>query len=510
MATEAAKNRIAALTLLTRGQAPSWYQPKAKEFPRSKKKKTTQVSRLPTVVSKKTILCLFVISTCVKVLLFPAYRSTDFLVHRHWKAVTRHLPMSQWYHDDKHVKITHTLDYPPGFALFESFWSNVVAPMVLPDGDDDCLALLDDRKVEKAITLNCVAFMRSTVIASDLVWWYASWCVAQTNWKLFGILVFHPALLWLDHVHFQYNGLLLGTLLLSIHAVHERKEARGAALLGLLVACKHLYVTCSLWYGALWIQRYMRETRNFSRLLQIALAAAIGFGVPVFVVMDTDDPVAWGKHVLSRLFPFQRGLLHDYWAGNVWAFYAALEKVVRNVWHVDLPKVEPTTTVCLMVLMQLPSLYRVSDSTLWSTFSTMAVSTFLFQYHAHEKGILTALFPATIASFVEDGNLDVGSFTAVSLTSLFPLLFRANETAFKLCCWSQSVALMNWCGRPVRWFVAVAMLLAIVQLDLLPTPGRFEFLPLAVTSLLCGSYFLWWWIAHTVALLTHGRCKQKG
>ncbi|BES97479.1 Asparagine-linked glycosylation 8, alpha-1,3-glucosyltransferase homolog (S. cerevisiae) [Nesidiocoris tenuis] len=407
---------------------------------------------------------IFGLVSCIKLLLMEAYKSTDFEVHRNWLAMTHSLPLNQWYVNDTSI---WTLDYPPFFAWFEYFWS-LAARLVDPE-----MLLVSNLNYDSRAT---VFFQRSTVIISDIV-------LALGAKKLSHYLCAHPlrkssnqnhkwfspstvflclslcnaGLLMVDHVHFQYNGILTGLLFLSIGEILEGNHELGAFYFSVLLNMKHIYLYVAPVYGVYLLRNHCWiEGKNgaFDVKKSLSKVGRLGTIFLLTTLVSFGPFIVHGQLfvVLRRLFPFKRGLCHSYWAPNFWVLYNIADKVLvilgrRLGWplkeirgsmtaglvqeypHTVLPSVTPGITLLLTVASMMPCLWK-----LWShpgnplhfvrSLIICAGCSFLFGWHVHEKAILIVILPLCFMAVL--WRAEAECFLVVSLSglySLFPLLY---------------------------------------------------------------------------------------
>lgn len=143
-------------------------------------------------------------------------------------------------------------------------------------------------------------------------------------------ILFSPGLLIIDHIHFQYNGFLYGILILSL--VLARKKSTlllSGILFAALLMFKHIYLYLAPAYFVYLLRAYCLGPKS---IFHIRFGNSIKLAVGILSVFAAAlGPFAyWGQipQLLSRLFPFSRGLCHAYWAPNIWAMYSFTDRVL--------------------------------------------------------------------------------------------------------------------------------------------------------------------------------------
>jgi alpha-1,3-glucosyltransferase len=375
------------------------------------------------------------------------------------------LPVSKWYYEDTSE---WTLDYPPFFAWFECIISQV-ASLVDPD-----IVRVDNLGYSSQ---SCVLFQRLSVMVADLVLLYAvyEYCrfylsqhghTPKTNRRvllLSVLLLLNYGLLIVDHIHFQYNGFLFGILLLSITRIFQGRLLESGLWFAVLLNFKHIFLYIAPVYFVYLLKHYCFSNGsthvshisygNFSFLRFLSLG-----GVVAAVFAASFGPFLWMgqmKQVLSRLFPFKRGLCHAYWAANFWALYNMADKMaaiagskleltavttssmtsglVGEMEHQILPSIPPVVTMVLTLVAILPALLK-----LWFAPSgpkefpqcllLCAYGSFMFGWHVHEKAIMMITVPMCLLAVEEVvfGRLFI-LVTVSGHIALFPLLFQPAE-----------------------------------------------------------------------------------
>ena len=135
-------------------------------------------------------------------------------------------------------------------------------------------------------------------------------------------------------IHFQYNGFLLGLFLLSINSMLRGEALWGGFWFAVLLGFKHIFLYVAPVYFVFLLLSFCvcrdgptgavsgLDFRRFLRLGAVVLGVFCAALAPYVLLWNQ------GPQLLARLFPFQRGLCHAYWAPNVWVFYNLADKVL--------------------------------------------------------------------------------------------------------------------------------------------------------------------------------------
>ena len=268
-----------------------------------------------------------------KIFLFPTSHSTDFEVHRNWKAITNSLPVSEWYFYSKNK---WTLDYPPLFAYMEYILGKISTFI-----DEDITNL---KKVNYDST-KCIIFMRSTVLLGDLFLFFSLKYfskVINLNLNKYLLLIFsilfNSGLVIVDNIHFQYNGILFGLFFISLAYIAKKQYALGAIFYTICLCMKHLFIYFApayfLFYFHYIVINNIKKKRYKKLIINLIL---IGLGMvsviiisflPFIAISFKSKDISQLIQIKERLFPLNRGLLHTYWAPNFWALYSLADKVL--------------------------------------------------------------------------------------------------------------------------------------------------------------------------------------
>jgi alpha-1,3-glucosyltransferase len=269
----------------------------------------------------------------------------DFEAQRHWMEVTLNLPIGDWYRNTADNNLQYWgLDYPP-LTAYVSWAFGVLAQTFYPN-----LVLLHKSKGYELP--GGKFFMRFTVLIADIVILTpAIVCslqsLAQHRLKsiqkspqmtaiadkridkfsstiLLLLCLIGPSNILIDHGHFQYNGVCIGLALLGSASILEDRDIMGSIFFCFALNFKQM----ALYYAPVFFFSLLRKCldkvtwqQSVFHLAKIGCTVILSFAAlwwPFCVYSaESETCISSLLLVLSRQFPFSRGIFEDKVA-NLW------------------------------------------------------------------------------------------------------------------------------------------------------------------------------------------------
>lgn len=379
--------------------------------------------------------------------------------------ITTQLPISEWYFYDLQY---WGLDYPP-LTAYHSWLLGKIGSLINPSW----FALYTSRGVEEQLLK---VFMRATVIVSEYIVYIPAAItfnrkLAQqrgvSKWEssiaLTAILM-QPATILIDHAHFQYNTVMLGSVVASMSSLLSDRymwacvffvsalcfkqmalyyaPAMFAYLVGVCLLAKlHVgrfvgiaivtILSFVLMFAPLLLGSLFDNYRGISPPLDVTDREVNPLFVQILPYIDSNSylysPLLQLTQSIHRIFPFSRGLFEDKVA-NVWCTVHTLHKL--NTYPI--PLLQRVSLLATIVAI-LPACMTISTSPRkelmpWALASS-AWGFFLFSFQVHEKSVLLPLLPMTMmlgggGGLGAEMRAWIGWANMLAVWTLFPLLKR--------------------------------------------------------------------------------------
>jgi alpha-1,3-glucosyltransferase len=376
----------------------------------------------------------------------------DLEAQRHWMELTLHLPLEQWYTYDVNY---WGLDYPP-LTAYVSYLCGYFSEIFLGPIPT---ALLTSRGYEDP---NHKAFLRATVLILDIIVYFTSIYAltsklypynnnsnsnnTQYYYQTLTLALLQPAIVLIDHGHFQYNTVALGLALWSFYYLaqesNNNNNKHSSYIAASIFFCLSLnFKQISLYYAPIvfaFLLGRCFQRKNVLLFLQLATTVLLTFTLlwaPFYyftTATTTNNKAQYLLHIIHRIFPFHRGLYENKVA-NLWCALSTKPFSIRK--RIPL-KVQPILSTFVTLSMILPPcvlLFMVGKNNtkqqqttkllitciLWGS-TACALAFFLAGFQVHEKSILFPLAPVSL--LMMKNPMFILWFSMVSVWTLYPLV----------------------------------------------------------------------------------------